>query len=521
MNLERVGDFSREDRMAAVDALHFLQPPEFDAFFRWSRDEGGRTATIEAGSQRIRLLKYSGWRIEGRSGDAIDQEITTEAQCLLDARRRGSLESFALAGDDLLVCREENTDRSSGHIVIISPEAMSWFLRTDFPEAAFSPALLRVLICYIAGLSLGRIAALNGKSVDTIKSQSRELRRRLGLQRTDDIARIVGTRLALSIEKTLDGDLAGRNLEFAYYVRRYLPQGVRSMVLLDEQGRLHRILDMGPKSGVPLICLHPMILSDFRDQDIDLLNELGLRLLWPLRNGLIAPTDPALSEAEQIDHACKGIEIAGRIFVDGKVSILSFNASSKVMLVYASSNPEGVEALFFAGVCIPMERPETSVRRLGRGMISLASRNRALMSAALEYLRRQVFTPDRMEKFLASHFRGRPADMTIVKSELCGKFGSDRLRDALIASIRSAQHDFSFQRTIGWHNARQLKAEMHFFHGMDDVIHPLPQVEALVADILGATLHRLPGAGDLLYHEHLKSILTPIASLLRNDRNTN
>ena len=519
VNLERVGDFSREDRMAAVDALHFLQPPEFDLFLRWSRNESGQTATAETGSQRIRLLKFTGWQIECR--DDVDARLAAEAQRLADMRRRGSLESFALAGDDLLVLYEEGADRSCGHIIVISPEAMAWFLKIDFPEAALPPALLRAMTCFVAGLSPGRVAALNGKSVETIKSQSRELRRRLGLERTDDIARIVGTRLALFVDKTLDGDLAGRNLEFAYYVRRYLPQSVRTMVLLDEEGRMHRFLDMGPRNGIPLICLHPMILSDFQDRDMSLLGQLGLRLLWPLRNGLVAPTDPILSETGQIRHACKGIEMAARIFVDGRVSILSFNASSKVALDYARTNPEGLAALFFAGVCVPRESSESSVRRLGRGMISLASRNRTLLNATMEYLRRHVLTPDRMEKFLASHFSGRPADRALVERELRGRFGSDRLRDALIASIRSAQHDFSFQQKMPWHIASGLKAEMHFFHGTDDVIHPFPQVETLVAGIPGAILHRLPGAGDLLYHEHLEAILTPIAALLRKDDGAN
>lgn len=498
------------DRSAAADALSFLAPHEFDAFLRWKEFEGYKQTGVD--TCRTRLLKFADWRIVPEPGEVVDSRLEAAAQRLLESRRFGMGENFALAGADLLVCREAANHRASGRIVILSPDAVSRFMSCCFSGVDLTRTLQRVMTCYMAGLSLGQIAALEGKSADTIKSQSRELRRRLGLGRTDDISRIVGMRLAIAVEQALGGDIVGRNVEFTRYCKRYLPEGIRTLALLDDDNQLHRVLDMGPKSGFPLVCLHPMILSDFRGEDIACLHDLKLRLIWPLRNGLMAPTDPILAEADHMRHACNGIEMVRKLFVDGKVAILSFNASSKVALAYAKTNPDMVEALFFAGVCVPQEEAAKGVRRLGRGMIALATRNRTMMNAVAEYLRRFVFTQERTPKFFADLFKNRPADRRVLESELSGAFGSDRLRDALVDSVRSALHDFAFQRAMDWETARALNAEMHFLHGEDDVIHPWPSVEALASGIAGATLHRLPGAGDLLYHQHFRSVLAPIAA---------
>ena len=500
------------DRSAVADALSLLAPHEFDAFLRWQDFDDHSAA--ELGSRTIRLLKFTGWQIVSEPVEGpVDGTLEAAGQRLVDRRRFGLSENFALAGADLLVCREATNDRTSGHVAVLSPDAVAGFMASCFPGIKLTRALQRVMVCYIAGLSLGQVAAIEGKSIDTIKSQSRELRRRLGLARTDDIARFIGTRLAIVVEKALGGDIKGRNADFVRYCKRYLPRQVRTAAFLDEDNQLHRILDMGPKNGVPVICLHPMILSDFREEDVALLEELKLRLIWPLRNGLIAPTDPILAEADHLRHACSGIETVRKLFFDGEVSILSFNASSKVALAYAKDNPDRVSTLFFAGICTQNEAVK-GVRRVGRGMIALAGRNRPMMNAVADYLRRFVLTSERTQKFLSDLFKNRPADRAVLESELAGAFGCDRLRDALVGSTRSAVHDFVFQLSLGWEIARSLNTEMHFLHGEDNDIDPWPWVEALAADIAGATLHCLPGAGDLLYHQHFRSVLVPVAARL-------
>ena len=517
MNVETLSSQKKNKKDAAVfDAFYFLNDDEVQYFLAWAEQNHlAKEDIVRVFDFPVRVLKYEGWQLaKAERPGGIEPQLRGAIQEWLLQRESGLQRHIILVGANLVVFHETNDTGASGLIAVLSPDSFLAFLRMTFPAARITPALQRLLTCYVAGLSLTEISVLDGKSTDTIKSQTRELKLRTGLKQTADIGRITGARLLMALGKASNSDIAERNLTFDRYVERYLPETVRTMTMLGKTGEFYRFLDMGPKGGVPLICLHPLILSDIRPEDLDVLDELNLRLVWPLRNGLLAPSDPALSEADHLRHACLGIDLARRIFCDDKVAILSFNASSRVALAYTKNNPGEVTALFFAGVCISNPLPSSHIRRLIGGMIALAGRDHPMMGAVLEYFCQFIFTRARMTKFLRRHFQNRAADWRIIESELFGRFGSDRIRDGLTNSIQSAKHDFGFQRVLDWKVASSLNIDMHFIHGSADVLHPPPLAASVAAGVPGSTFHLLKGAGDLLYHNHLKSVLRLAASHL-------
>ncbi|WIY53962.1 hypothetical protein O9Z70_05375 [Devosia sp. YIM 151766] len=495
---------------AVNDALHHLYQHERDAFDHWLEKDGANIETsCEIDGWRVPVLQYVKWKLASTSSS-----LRSDIQNMLLERGRGNQNDFILRGSTLFAFIDDRSGRSSGHIVILSPNVIAGCLKSCFPGAKITPALQRVVTCCIAGFSLGEIAKLDRKSNDTLKTQSRELRHQLELETTGDIGRIVSMRLAGVLGAALGTRNAPANDAFYRYVINYLPQEVRSLVLVDNNNQSHRILDMGPKTGTPVIVLHAIVPPDIRPQDIALLNELGLRLLWPLRNGLNAPDDPILSEAQQIEHACRGIELVHQVFCQGRTALLSYAASSKVALAYTEANPEHIEALFFAGACLLEGRPKHGARRLARGLLALASRNQTIMGAAMEYFRRKALTKERFPHFIRRQFRVSEADSAIVEEELSKRFAGQRFREALINSVSSARHDFGFQRALDWEKASGLNVEMHFLHGDNDEIHPLPLIEALVSKLPMAQLHKIEGAGQLLYYDHLRSVLSRIADRL-------
>lgn len=502
---------------ATSDVLNFLADQERDAFGKWRDRYGSRFATgHNLSGYPVPVLEYVNWRLlDTECASSLDSGLRSHIEQHIRSRKTGRQEQCVLHDDDLLVFQDAARDRSTGFVVVVSPDALAWFLAEHFPDANPTPALLRLICCYLGGLPLSEGARRDGKSVETRKSQARELRQRLNLERADDIQRIVGARLIAELSTMLTENAVRNHDVFERYLARYMPDAVRSLVLMGSGNQPFRILDMGPKTGTPLIVLHAMILPDIRDKDLALLDELGLRLLWPMRNGLNASDDPTLSEDEQIRHACHGIDLARRIFCEEKIHIMSLAASSKVALTYARQSPTSVDALFFAAACVLEGRPTGGVRRLAKGMLTLASRNETLMSATMDYFRRTILTPERFPKFIRGQFRDSRADSLIVDAELTGPSGGERFREALIHSIPSARHDFGFQRALDWDIARTLGIEMHFLHGDDDPIHPLPLIRALAESIPGASLHVIENAGQLLYLEHLRGVLAPIANRIR------
>ncbi|WP_295807915.1 alpha/beta hydrolase [uncultured Nitratireductor sp.] len=497
--------------------MNFLADQEFDAFDKWHDRYGKRFATNSSlHGYPVPVLQYANWRLlDTECINALDHDLHREIEERIRLRRTGRNEQCILHGDDLLILHDTARDRSTGFVVIVSPDALEWFLAQHFPNARPTPALLRLTACYLGGLSLSEGARLDGKSVETRKSQARELRQRLDLERTEDVQRIVGGQLIAALSAMLTEASVQSHDVFERYRERYLPEAVRCLVLSDSGNKPFRILDMGPKAGTPLIVLHAMILPDIRQKDIALLDELGLRLIWPLRNGLYAPDDPTFSEDEQIRHACHGIDLVRRVFCEEKIHILSLAASSKVAIAYARKNAENIDALFFAAACVLEGRPVSGARRLAKGMLALASRNETLMSATMDYFRRTILTPARFPAFIRGQFQASRADSLIVEAELAGPHGGERFREALIHSIPSARHDFGFQRALDWDLARALGIETHFLHGDDDPIHPLPLIRTLVESFSEAHLHVIEKAGQLLYHDHLRDMLTPIAARIR------
>lgn len=500
------------ERAAVADAFNFLSQRERDGFYGWlAKDASFVTGACELSGQPVIVLHYIKWALASRE-HRLDDKARIDIEAALSARASGFRHDFILQGTNLLVFLDGHLDRSTGRIAVLSPKAIAGFLRGWFPTVRITPALQRLLTCSIAGLSLSEISKLDGKSNDTLKTQARELRSRLEMDKTSDLSRILGIRLTAVINGALGQGNLPSNDTFYRYVERYLPASVRSLVLLDHHNQPYRILDMGPKTGKPVIALHAMILPDIRPEDIRQLEHLNLRLLWPLRNGLNAPDDPTLSEAEQIRHACRGIELVREVFCNCKVPILTFAASSKVALSYARANPEHVDALFFAAACILDGRPQHGPRRLAKGMLALATRNQMLMSAAMEYFRRSALVPKRFPEFIRRQFQASRADSRIVAHELAIRFSGERFREALVSSVPSARHDFGFQRALDWETASDLDIEMHFIHGDDDVIHPLPLIRKLVDSLPSARLHIIEDAGQLLYYDHFGQVLAPIAA---------
>ncbi len=497
-----------KDLIASEDGRRIISSlPANDLFTKEAVEEAPGTVQFRLAGVPIQIIDFVDWKVSGPKHGLASGVVDIVSGALAE-REYGSPQPLVLCGQKMVVFRDP-PGRSSGQIAIVDDHALSSFLEDSFPGQRITAVLRRLATLLMAGYSLTEAAKIDGKSFETIKSQARELKGRLGLRRTDDIGRVLATMVIATVTRIASGD--SRNTDFNFYCENYLPRRVRSLSILGRKGHLQRSFDMGPIGGRPIICLHPLVPPNFREADIDLLYRLKLRLFWPLRNGVLASDDPVLSNSEHLDHACEGIDQIQRTFVGDRVTLLSFNASAKVALTYATANPDAVRRLYMGGLCVRDEVETTVAQRFARGMVSLVMRDRELTRNLIGYLHKNLLTPDRLLGFLKHHFRDRPADLEIVEEEFSGPHGVNRLRFALTRSLASREHEYEFQAYPSWEAARSLRASIDILHGDRDVMHPLSFVEAFAATIPGAQFHRLKGAGDLLYHDHLKSILTFVA----------
>ena len=420
--------------------------------------------------------------------------------------------AFGVEGDALLVRVIGQSAGTAGFTALLDPDCLSEFLTATFPTVSLSPALRRVLVLQMSGIGLKEGARLDNRSVETRKRQAQHLRERFDGADLSTISRQVAAALVLALARHVNPSrqAVGRTLED--YVSRYMPKGVRAYGLTSADGQTSTpVLDMGRPNARPVIVLHPMALPDIQAADIEVCERLGLRLVWPLRHGTLDPGASALTPEAQLEHAVRGAELAIATIARDTVPVLAFAAASKVGLALARAHPQHVSVLHVAGVCVREGRPESGARRLARGVLALAAQRPMLLDPVLGHLETRLRRPGALKQFLETQFSDSPADAAIVARDLNGTYGIDRFSDSLLDSAASARHDFLFQADLGWHRApADLPIQLH--HGAQDAIHPLPIIEALAESLPNARLHVLPGAGQLVWYEHLHRVLEKVAA---------
>lgn len=424
----------------------------------------------------------------------------------------GTPVAFDIEGNDLMVRVMQHGAGATDFIAILDPECFSEFLTATFPTANLSPALRRVLTLQLAGIGLKDGASLDNRSVETRKRQAQHLRNKFDVADLQTITRRVTAALVLALVDHVNPPRKSVGKTLAGYVSRYVPLNVRTYGLTSADGKTSTaVLDMGPINGRPVIVLHPMALPDIKAAEVEVCERLGLRLIWPLRHGTLDPGASALPPDEHIQHAVEGVELVINTIAPGSVPVLAFAAASKIGLAVAHKNREHVTALHVAGVCVKEGRPETGPRRLARGVLALAAQQPKLLDPVLGHLEARLRKPGALEQLLEAQFSESPADTAIIARDLGGIYGSDRWAESLLDSAASARHDFLFQADLGWDRVN-ADLPIHLHHGAQDAIHPLPIVEALCQSLPNARLHILPKAGQLIWYEHMHSVLEQVAT---------
>lgn len=142
------------------------------------------------------VLEYTRWDLEDEAvASHVEIHVRSRIRQFLIQRQGGDQNPFVLCGEDILVFNDVTVDRSTGFVVVMFAETMTRFLRQHFPAAQLTPALVRLVSCYLGGCSLKDAARIEGKSVETCKTQARELRQRMTFSRAEDVSRVVGMRL--------------------------------------------------------------------------------------------------------------------------------------------------------------------------------------------------------------------------------------------------------------------------------------------------------------------------------------
>jgi len=236
--------------------------------------------------------------------------------------------------------------RNVVRIVYANNATMIKILRDAAPDADLSNAELRLLLQILSGLTLRESAKLDGVSYETKRSQFKSLAMRTGFRTQSEVIRV--SLLALtahaldqagtqSSENETGTDTDQEFLNFFY------PNIFRYHGITMGKKRRLRVIEAGPISGNPIIYVHSQTLPPPSQFNLEWLEENNIRLIIPLRSGLLDPDAERASLTIHRDRATEDLFDTIVLFCGGKCRIIASSTGSAYAINLARQHPETKE----------------------------------------------------------------------------------------------------------------------------------------------------------------------------------
>lgn len=432
--------------------------------------------------------------------------VPTDVQttvCLLKNIHTASQISYFINSYLIFILNQQQ--KSSFTLVIFSEFVLKGLLDDKYAPETFTPSEVRVLAQLLADPNIKHAAEADKVKVSTKETHYKAAANKIGgHKRAGVIANLTAQLLLEMTATTQKQNDVDRNV-LNQYRQTYLPDTVSSIKLETPTGKLHRYLEMGPKSGKVFIVLHPMILPDFREEDINLLYEFNLRLIWPLRHGFLEPNQPTLSVDEQLKDTISSLKLAKKHYCDGPFILAAMITSGWFAIRYIKQFPEDVSSVIFTGAC--EDRQKTIAKKkpsiFGNGLVSLAVNNQKVINSTFAFIEKN-FNPDNTFYTLLKkiHAYSKP-DVKILEQEGNAK----RFFFSLQHSVSSLKHDFLQQTNMGWHLLNDVATPKHFIHGNEDSIPTIEELKDLISTLPNTKLHILNNCAKFMYYEHFDGVL--------------
>ena len=395
-------------------------------------------------------------------------------------------------------------DPERGTILVLRPDALRHLLRMDFPDIDLTAVEIRILFHLVAGLDLREMAALDGVGYETRRGQFKTLAAKLATPRQIDLVRMLLGRLLVMLGRPESG--TARHALFFRETGEARSGGGRPFVLQGPDGAEVRAVEVGARSGRPMIVLHPQAWPLLLATEPALLENRGLRTLWPLRPGALAPGTAPLPLAAQRDRSLEDIRTLHDLFCDGPVPLVGLISGAPFAIDAIRAMPDRFESLTLVGACYRPRTTGTGPGSLRRGLYWIARTNPGFMDVALRLLTNHISRPGAYNRALLHHYADSPADLTIIHRTIRDRL-ADTMQQRFGGSMASIRNDLLLQAGFDWSVLHEVTVPIRLIHGAEDPVHPVAAIRALADSLPNASVDVIDGAGQLLMLDHLETVL--------------
>lgn len=376
----------------------------------------------------------------------------------------------------------------------------------------------RVAFQLLAGISLREAASIDGVSVETKRSQVKNVTTKMQCAGQTDLVRLLMGQL--SIVRSL-ADNEARHAAYAEaFVKGRLGLGASLTAERLPNGRLLRCIEAGPADGRPIVVLHGMMFGMLLSGVGPYLETARLRLLMPLRQGYL-DTRPLLdlrTSNRLIAESLK--DLAAFIENRGLKPAILLGHSLGAMLAwhFAVKNPTMVDRLILLSInTAGSDRSRGNYKdRLYDGYKTLGESMSLSRAITFEFSRHY---PDEnaAREILNRMFADSPADIAAMTGEGIAADVFGWFPELYQSSISGISEDYDFTMSNRPLDSSVAKRSL-FIHGSEDPLTSISEIEALARRTSSASFHTIAGAGHFAAASHADEVWKTVAEFVADDR---
>jgi len=444
-------------------------------------------------AERIYVFRFNKRRNPAYSAPA---PILRKCGCLLEQMLGADNSRLGEITSEGIILRLQHTVGSDqGRLILLPQKHVDASLDRLSPTNPLTEFERRTALRLVCGYSLKEAASIDGVSYETRRVQLKSILSKSKLKRQIDLCSFVIAQLLSTIENesTIEFE-SSRDAIFSCYVNTFLPEYVRSHTAIAEDGQHHRYIEMGPRNGRAMIVMHGHYIPYFTQSAIDSLMSHKLRLIWPLRNGMLGSADRILSFDRHVEHAVQSIEMAKALLlsVGETVPVVSVGCAAHYCIAHAEKYGVSAEQYIFVGASTSQARKLFTVDLSGGFGAAASNINSLLANYLLSLTAQPLIDSSHLKKLLTGAYATSIQDRNLMEAEFSGKHRSEALMYQFNNASISLTHDCSF-------------------YDQDDInkIEDMKQI----ATGLGASINGVSHAGQLVFHSHFKDCLPLIAAV--------
>ena len=415
-----------------------------------------------------------------------------------------------LVGSWVAIRLDDKSSPGSGRLLLIEKAGLHTFLDRLFSINALTAAEKLILIQVVCGQNLKEAAAIDGLSWETKRTHFKSVIAKTGIASQGELASYVVAQLLISLHD--HSRQSEKHNAFLAAADRFMADGVRTLIVRDDDGGTHRMLDLGPKRGHPVILLHSQIIPEIMPELLGALARQNMRFVFPLRHGQFGPLDGKVAFEEYRAHAIAGIDKAIAIFGDDRVPLVCLQSGYYFGLRYADLYPEKIDQLIF----LAASYKPASGKKLGnlrRQYIALLSKNAWLVDKVMDFIRKKIENPRNLKSLIADDCKQSSDDLRIIDELFDDPQRVKCLQNCLLQSGISIRHEYKILGQPDWSGIDENIHRKHFIHGQSDGVYSLESIRELAQEV-GASLAVINGVGQMFVGEKILEAVDAIADSL-------